>query len=283
MGQGDLCRWFAADEVKRLAEGTIKAVLFDLGDTLLNFGKVRTAKVFRQSARLTYDYLISCGQPAGNLGWYCLRNLIAIQLQNLWANIISRDFDAMSLLEKSGAKRGYKLTDEQWRQLGWLWYEPLGKLAKIEPTLKETLATLKKMGLKLGILTNTFISAGSLDRHLAQAGILDFFPCRLYSYQFEFRKPDRRIFEAAIAKIGEPAENILFVGDRIDKDIVPALKAGMRAALKSAYTNEGKKVPDGVRKITRIAELPAIIEKINMRSGTVSEKDKHSFSKMYQP
>ena len=40
--------------------------MFDLGETLLNFGKVETMQVFRQSARLTYDYLMSHGQPAGN-------------------------------------------------------------------------------------------------------------------------------------------------------------------------------------------------------------------------
>ena len=156
----------------------IKAVLFDLGETLLNFGNVRTTTVFRQSARLTYDYLKNCAQPVGNFGWYYLRNLIAIRVRSLWSDITGRDFDALSVLKKSGVKRGFNLSEEQWRQLGWLWYEPLSKLAKIEPTLKETLATLKKMGLKLGILSNTFISAGSLDRHLAQLGILDFFPCR---------------------------------------------------------------------------------------------------------
>jgi putative hydrolase of the HAD superfamily len=252
-----------------LTERTVKAVLFDLGETLLNFGNVRTTAVFRQSARLTYDYLISCGQPAGNFGWYCLRNLIAIRVRSLWADITGRDFDALSVLKKSGVKRGFKLSEEQWRQLGWLWYEPLSNLAKIEPTLKETLATLKKMGLKLGILSNTFISAGSLDRHLAQLGILDFFPCRLYSYQFEFRKPDRRIFQAAAERMGELAENILFVGDRLDVDIWPALRAGMRAALKSAYTNAGKTPPRGVFKIDRIAELPEFIEKVN---ATASER-----------
>ena len=93
--------------------------------------------------------------------------------------------------------------------------------------------------------------------------MLDFFPYRLYSYQFEFRKPDRRIFQAAADRMSEPAENILFVGDRIDKDIEPALKAGMRAVLKSAYTNVGKNVPAGVWEIDRIAGLPAIIENVN--------------------
>jgi HAD superfamily hydrolase (TIGR01549 family) len=232
---------------------------------------------------LTYDYLKNCAQPVGNFGWYYLRNLIAIYLRRIWADITGRDFDALSLLKKSGDKHGYKLTEEQWRQVGWLWYEPLSKLAHVEQDIKDTLARLRGMGLKLGIMSNTFISAGSLDRHLAQLGILDFFPCRLYSYQFEFRKPDRRIFQAAAEKMGELAENILFVGDRLDVDIWPALRAGMWVVLKSAYTNAGKNVPTGVWKIDKISELPAIIEKVNMRSGTVSEKDKHSFSKMYQP
>jgi len=247
-------------------EATIKAVLFDLGDTLLNFGKIETTKVFRQSAKLTYEYLRNLGQPVGSFGWYCLRNLIAIRVRSLWADITGRDFDALSLLKRSGVKHNYKLSEEQWRQIGWLWYEPLSRMAHVEQDIKDTLAKLRRMGLKLGILSNTFVSAGSLDRHLAMLGILDFFPYRLYSYQFDFRKPDRRIFEAAAEKINEPAENILFVGDRLDKDIEPALKAGMGAVLKSAYTNKGKTPPAGVWKIDRIAELPGFVEKVNAKT-----------------
>jgi len=241
----------------------IKAVLFDLGDTLLNFGKIQTNKVFRQSARLTYDYLKSCGQPVSNFAWYYVRSLITIRLRCLWADVTGRDFDALSSLKKRGKKWGINLNQQQWQKLGWLWYEPLSKLVKVEADIKDTLLALHRMGLKLGILSNTFVSAGSLDRHLAELGILDFFPYRLYSYQFEFRKPDKRIFEAAVAKISEPAEGILFVGDRLDKDIKPALNAGMQAVLKAAYTNVGRKVPKGVCKINRISELPSLIEKIN--------------------
>jgi HAD superfamily hydrolase (TIGR01509 family) len=254
----------------------IKAVVFDLGETLLNFGRVETMRVFRQSAAQTYDYLKSHGQPAGSFWWYFIRNMAAIRVRALLANITGRDFDALSLLKRFGIRRGYTLSEEQWREVGWLWYEPLGRIAKVEPDIKETLVKLRQMGLKLGILSNTFVSAGSLDRQLGQFGILEFFPHRLYSYQFKYRKPDRRIFEAAIAKTGEPAQNILFVGDRIDVDIRPALKAGMHAALKSAYTNTGKEVPDGVWKIERIAELPAIIEAVNTDDGRRKTEDRQS-------
>jgi FMN phosphatase YigB (HAD superfamily) len=72
-----------------------------------------------------------------------------------------------------------------------------------------------------------------------------------------------RIFKIATEKIGEAFENILFVGDRINADIQPALKGGMAAALKEAYTNAGKRTPPGVWKIQRISELLGLIESTN--------------------
>ena len=58
-------------------------------------------------------------------------------------------------------------------------------------------------------------------------------------------------------------ENILYVGDRIDKDIKPALIIGFKPVLKAAYTNTGKKLPEGACKITHLSELPGLVEKTN--------------------
>ena len=241
----------------------IKAVLFDLGETLLNFGRVDKSRIYRQGARSTYDFLKSQDQPVGNFRYYYWRNLLLLRIRHWLSCIIGRDFDAMALLKKSNTKRGIKLSDRQWRHLVWLWYEPLSKVGNAEPKTKETLTVLKELGLKLGIVSNTFVNAHSLDKHLQQLGILDFFPVRLYSYEFDFRKPDARIFRAAAERIGEMLENILFVGDQINNDIKAAAKNGMHAVLKAAYTNAGKKTPKGAWKITRISELPELIKKIN--------------------
>jgi HAD superfamily hydrolase (TIGR01549 family) len=256
--------------VKQLPDKKIKAVLFDLGETLLNFGKVNTSKLFRQGARLSHSFLKSCGQPAGGFELYCWRNLMALHMRRLLSNITGKDFNTLVLLRGLGAKKGVRLDKEQWRHFAWLWYEPLSKIGKAESRVKETLAALKKKGLKLGIVSNTFVHSRSLEKHLEQFGILDFFTVRVYSYEFDFRKPDPRMFEAAADRIGEAMENILFVGDRIDKDIVPAIKVGMQAALKTAYTNTNKKTPKGAWKINRLSELPALIEKINTESAQIT-------------
>jgi putative hydrolase of the HAD superfamily len=241
----------------------INAVLFDLGETLLSFGKFNATRLFRQGARLSYDFLKSCGQPVGNFEYYCWRNLISLRIRHLLSNITGKDFDSSDLLKRIGTKSGISLDGQQWRHFAWLWYEPLSKIATVEAGIKDTLSALKKLGLKLGIVSNTFVNGDSLEKHLKQVGILDFFPVRIYSYEFDFKKPDLRIFKVAAERIGEAVENILFVGDRIDNDIKPALQVGMPTVLKAAYTNASKALPNGAMRITHLSELPDLIKKLD--------------------
>ena len=254
-----------AQDAKHNVQHEIRAVLFDLGETILNFGKVNITRLFREGARLSYDYLKSCGQSVGNFEYYCWRNLISLRISHFISGITKKDFNSMALLRKVGTKKGIRLDGRQWRHFADLWYEPLRQIATTEPDIQQTLTALKKSGLKLGIVSNTFVNGHSLEKHLEQIGILDFFTVRLYSYEFDFRKPNPQMFKAAAEKIGEAAKNILFIGDRIDKDIKPAIKLGMQAVLKSAYTNTGKKIPDGISRINRLSELPPLIEEINSK------------------
>jgi len=241
----------------------INAVCFDLGETILNFGPVDVVKLFKAGGKLTYDYLKSLSQPVGEFKPYCRRNLGAIRWRYWLSLLTANDFDARELLKKVNQPKGIRLSHEQWDELVWLWYEPLSKCATVEPDIKDTLNKLKSMNLRLAILSNTFINGAALERHLAQFGILDFFDVRLYSYQFRFRKPSRRIFSAAAERIGLPPQNIMFVGDRINADIRPALKIGMTAVLKEAYTNHSKHLPPAAHKIEKLSQLPALIQRIN--------------------
>ena len=186
------------------------------------------------------------------------------------SNLTHRDFDSLEVLRAVGTKQGVRLSPEQWDEFAWLWYETLSYAAQVEPDLRETLGTLRGMGLKLGIVSNTFVSRASLARHLGRLGLLEFFPVQLYSYEYHFRKPSTEIFQIAAGKIGEAVENIVFVGDRIDNDILPAMKSGMYAVLKDAYTNEGKPTPPGARRIRLLSELPGIVEEINTTAKSAS-------------
>lgn len=246
-----------------LAEKKIQAVLFDIGETLLNFGKVDVVALFEEGGKLAHDFLQKLGQSTGSLHIFLLKHLWMIRVFHIRSCLTGKDFDSLALLKKIEQKKGVKLSEEQWEEFGWRWYEPLSKFAAVEPDIKQTLEKLKRAGIKLGILSNTFINAVTLERHLEQFGILDFFPVRVYSYQFNFRKPDSRIFVEAAKRMNCEPANVLFVGDRLDLDIAGAMAANMPAVIKRAYTNINKDIPQNVIKIERLAELPKIVEEIN--------------------
>lgn len=249
----------------------VKAVLFDLGDTLINFGKVDAMELFKQGGRCAYDFLQNANQPTGSLKSFIRKYLLRIKLYHVFSSILGRDFDSTQLLKKTARKKGVQLSDEQWDEFAWCWYEPLSKVAVVEANIQQTLGRLREADLKIGILSNTFINAATLERHLAQLGLVNMFDLKLYSYQFPYRKPNKKIFLAAAEKIQTPPENIIFVGDRLDTDIFGALRVRMISVLKKAYTNSKKKIPKGVIRIEKLAELPEIIERINgSETGAVS-------------
>jgi len=246
-----------------LGQTKIKAILFDLGETLVNFGKVDSIRLFKEAGKRSYQFLRKLNQPVGGFRGYFWRNLWGLRVRYYISIMTGRDFDSLAVLEKYGTRRGFHLSVEQWQELNWVWYEPLRQRSWVEPGVAEALGKLTEAGLKLGIVSNTFVSGSALDRHLAEEGLIGFFNTRVYSCQFGLRKPDRRIFLEGAQQVGIEPANILYVGDRINKDVKGALRAGMRPVLKNAYTNAGKKPSAGVERIDSISELPDLVGKIN--------------------
>ena len=250
-----------------MANQKIKAVLFDLGETLINFGKVNASQIFEKAGRCSYEYLKHSGQPVGTFCEYFWGNMFNVRVKAVIAELIGKDFDSLEEVKKFGRRKKFNLTDQQWKELHWRWYKPLKDISTVEGDLIESLDKLKHVGLKLGIISNTFVNGCALDRHLDAVGIIDYFPIRLYSCDFKYRKPSRKIFLEGSRLIGTAPENIVYVGDRIDKDVHGAMNSGMIPIMKSAYTNVGKKCPAGVNVIKKISELPEIIKKINGHSA----------------
>jgi len=246
-----------------LADFKIKAVLFDLGDTLLNYGKIDPHEPFFQAAAQTWRWLKENHHVKGFRWVYTIRSLFAIHLRMIWSHFTGHDFDSLQVLKTLGRKMGHNLNDQQYEDLVWLWYEPLAKLVTIEPDIHQTLTKLKCRGLKLAIISNTFVSASVLDRHLKQLNLFDFFDFIYYSYMFNKRKPNPEMFLSAAKKLNLSPHEIVFVGDRIDNDVMGSLNAGMIAVLKKTHINIHKKIPPGVTVIENLSELPDVIEKIN--------------------
>ncbi|MGE4285473.1 MAG: HAD family hydrolase [Phycisphaerae bacterium] len=238
-----------------------KAVLFDFGDTIVNFGPFSQRKLAKEACEDSYRYLASLGQKLPSMRWYTLRVMITMKLMLIWSDITGIDFDAMNVIRSIGRKYGHSLTEKQWLELLRLWYRPLMDLGEVEEGIIDTFNKLHEMGLKLGIVSNTFAGAEALDHHLEKLGLLDYFPVRVYSCNHKFRKPDKRIFEHAAAEIGVGPDETVFVGDRFETDVAGSISCGMLPVLKQAYTNDGKPAHPYAQSITELKELPELIKR----------------------
>ncbi len=65
------------------------------------------------------------------------------------------------------------------------------------------------------------------EPEIATAGLDRFFEHRVLSSRFGFKKPDRRLFDIALGKIGVKAADALYVGDNPYRDLPGAKNAGM--------------------------------------------------------
>jgi putative hydrolase of the HAD superfamily len=91
---------------------------------------------------------------------------------------------------------------------------------------------------------------------MRSVGIDAYFQPIIVSGDFGFRKPDKRIFGAALSRLDLPPENVLFVGNDMYRDVYGAKQVGMKSVFFSS--NQGRKTAKGVEPdyiIYQFAEL----------------------------
>jgi FMN phosphatase YigB (HAD superfamily) len=82
------------------------------------------------------------------------------------------------------------------------------------------------------------------------------------SERWGVEKPDEGFFAHVVHAAGAPAEEIVYVGDRVDNDVAPALAAGLRAVRVRRGAHEHVDSPAGTVTIASLAELPEALERV---------------------
>ncbi|TET27934.1 MAG: HAD family hydrolase [Candidatus Bathyarchaeum sp.] len=148
----------------------------------------------------------------------------------------------------------YRLYLETWQQR-----KPA---LKLNPGIKRELRLISQ-SFKLGI-------AGQYGREvlelLKEASILDYFSYQLTQDGFTITKPDPRYYEQITEAFGVDPRKCIMVGDRIDKDIIPAKQLGMRTVLVRVglHENQQSRVPFEVpdAEVNGILGLATTIEEV---------------------
>jgi len=97
-------------------------------------------------------------------------------------------------------------------------------LETLYPQTKEILEQLGQE-YELGIIANQL---PGLEERLKDFGILDYFDAIFSSAEFGLAKPDPAIFKLALQKTNCLPHQAIMIGDRLDNDIVPAKRIGMK-------------------------------------------------------
>lgn len=96
-------------------------------------------------------------------------------------------------------------------------------------------------------------------------GIESYFDPIIVSGDFGFRKPDRRLFEAALSGLKLAAENVLFVGNDMYRDMFGAREFGLKTVFFSS--NQGTKEMDGVSPDYIIYQFAELTQAISFFEG----------------
>jgi HAD superfamily hydrolase (TIGR01549 family) len=137
------------------------------------------------------------------------------------------------------------------------------------PDVRPTLTSLRDCGLWLGIAGNQTTRAGAILRRLF-ADQVDLIGT---SDDWGAHKPDVAFFERLAAAVPHRPEEILYVGDRVDVDVLPAKAVGMRTALIRrgpwgwVEWTYPRSVAEPTVRITSLAELPEAINALGSPSA----------------
>ena len=250
----------------------IRAILFDLGGTL------HTSSL-----------------PAGRDLWFAQRLIdrlgdYGIPLDTTPEELAARlhvnaeeykQYSEKTLREEPAAKiwsefylREYGLSREQLEPMA----EELSFLYDYErprvmrrPHLRETMETLRGMGLRLGVISN-IISTSVVPHFLREYGIDRYMDTVIVSSVTGVRKPSPDIFRVAERELGLAPEELAYVGDTISRDVRGTRAAGWRLmiqinnpsiAIRDVGLENSGYDPD--YRIEDLAEIPNIVQKENSK------------------
>jgi putative hydrolase of the HAD superfamily len=200
----------------------LRAVLFDWGDTLMEFA---------------YEpALVEAGQRAGleALGRDGLPEADAITARfreryepMFWQPGTLEEIEYPGLVRELLGHFGIELSDEElgrFLEAEHAAWEPARILGSTTHALLES---LRSRHLRLGLVSNAFDPGWLLHRDLEQMGIAERIDFAVFSSEVGKRKPHPAIFERALEALEVAPAEAMFVGDRLYEDVRGAGELGM--------------------------------------------------------
>jgi HAD superfamily hydrolase (TIGR01549 family) len=253
----------------------IKAVFFDLGDTLWHLPHMPPPETIRGETMRRVGGLVERWgyEMSGDrrmLGRDIRYAIEAATREAFHGDCIEPDYAA--LCRAAAANHGLELTPDQGAELWETWN--LGGLflgRELFPDVTETLAELRRRGYRLASVTNRGYGGPKFWEEVRHFGLDEALEEIAVSCDIGYLKPHRRIYEHALAKLGVAAEESVMVGDNMRADVEGPKALGMTAVWRRPLLDEpaeatedepemsGPVQPDyTIREIAELLDLPIL-------------------------
>lgn len=249
----------------------LQTMFFDVGGTLETYSCTRDFRIANTSAlgntlaehgielQLSDEELyetIASGISAYRK--WSIDSMIELSTAEIWSNYVFKEFQI-----------DHKILSEISEQLSFL-YETKYYVREMRTEVPAVLAEIRKMGLRLGCISNTQ-STTQVPLTLQKYGISDYFDPVVLSSVYGRRKPDPSIFYQAARLANSPTGACAYIGDKINRDVLGAKKAGFQLAVQVRHDFDdgevdGGATPDAV--ITSLTELLPLLEAVLKESST---------------
>lgn len=117
---------------------------------------------------------------------------------------------------------------------------------------------------------------GSVRDTLRNYGVLDYFTYTDVSENMGIKKPDPRFFDRILNRAGIKPEDAVFIGDRLDNDIIPAKSMGMSTiwVRQGRYRELEPRIPDEIPDATvpSIVDVPEAMRRLSQLEITSKRK-----------
>jgi putative hydrolase of the HAD superfamily len=236
---------------------TIRAILFDLGNTLVGYYTSGEFPVVLR--RCVRECVWALGRTEDHARDEDLFER-ALRLNREQPDFAVRPL-AARLQELFGGNES--IDEASAEALGRAFLKPIFAMARLNPQAIPLLDALRGRGIKTAIVSNTpwGSPAGPWRAELTRHGLLDKVDTTVFCMDVGWRKPHRAPFDRALSLLEVAPADALFVGDDHRWDVVGAQNAGLRPVLLESV------VPKPERECLTITNLADIIALLTLDSS----------------
>ncbi len=256
----------------------LRAVFFDMGGTIDTFRftrehRIEKVHVIRECLENigvslpVNDEVLTSMITTGAKEYTCWNMKTNVELlpEEIWANYFLK---SLAIIPKTLKPVAEKLA---------FLYETQLFIREMKAEVPQVLKEIKELGLSIGCISNTQ-SATQVPYSLKLYGIIDYFNVIVLSSVYGRRKPDPSIFYHAAGLNNLPTSACVYVGDKINRDILGSKRAGYRLSIQVKHAYDNGELDEGATPDAIIHNLDELIPFLQneLKQGNNSLSENHS-------